>query len=88
MRRYFYMYIPLDIDKEKSTRFVVESDGVPLHDTFKGVVVARNSKAFYFLGHTSNSWVNPISDLKCGCKPSFIPINEDEIRAKFSEVDL
>lgn len=81
----YYMYIPLDIDKDKNTRFVVEVDEIPTTNTFSGRVVARNKKAYYYLGHESIHWVNPIADLKNHHKPSFLPINRDEVKERFEE---
>lgn len=85
MQKQYYMYIPLDIDKQKNTRFVVESDGIPKGSFFHGRVVARNKKSYWYLGATSDGWANPIEDLKHGNKPSFLPINKDEVIAKFDE---
>lgn len=47
MQKRYYMFIPLDIDKDKSSRFVVETDGIPEQDLFFAKVVARNRKAYY-----------------------------------------
>jgi hypothetical protein len=45
MTKQYYMFIPLDIDKDKNTRFVVETDGIiPTDKAFSGKVVARNKK--------------------------------------------
>lgn len=85
MTKQYYMYIPLDIDKEKNTRFVVETDGIPTGNLFSGRVVARNKKAYFYLGGESDQWVNPIADMKNGHKPSFLPINRDEAIARFEE---
>lgn len=85
MTKQYYMFIPLDIDKEKNTRFVVETDGIPTTNLFSGRVVARNKKAYWYLGRESDNWTNPIADLKNGIKPSFLPINRDEVIAKFDE---
>jgi hypothetical protein len=82
------MFIPLDIDKEKNTRFVVETDGIPTSNLFSGKVVARNKKAYWYLGRESDQWANPIADMKEGSKPSFLPINRDEVIAKFEEHSL
>lgn len=88
MQKRYYMFIPLDIDKDKSSRFVVETDGIPERDLFFAKVVARNRKAYYYIGHESSTWCNPIADLKNGHKPSFIPINKDEVEKKFEEFHL
>ena len=88
MNKHYYMYIPLDIDKEKNTRFVVETDGIPTSNLFSGKVVARNKKAYWYLGRESDQWANPIADMREGFKPSFLPINQDEIIAKFEEHSL
>lgn len=88
MQKRYYMFIPLDIDKDKSSRFVVETDGIPERDLFFGKVVARNHKAYYYLGQESSDWCNPIADLRHGHKPSFIPINKDEVEEKFEEVNF
>jgi hypothetical protein len=48
-------------------------------------VVARNKKAYWYLGRESDQWANPIADMKEGSKPSFLPINRDEVIAKFQE---
>jgi hypothetical protein len=86
MTKKYYMYIPLDIDKEKNTRFVVETDGIiPTDKAFSGKVVARNNKSYWYLGAESDNWVNPIVDMMNGNKPSFLPINRDEVIAKFQE---
>lgn len=85
MTKQYYMYIPLDIDKAKNTRFVVETDGIPTANLFSGKVVARNKKAYWYLGRESKTWANPIADMKSGSKPSFLPINRDEAIAKFEE---
>lgn len=77
------MYIPLNFDKQKSTRFVVETDGIPTNELFSGKVVARNDKAYFSLGCDNDRWVNPIHDLQMGAKPSFIPISKDEVMTKF-----
>ncbi len=79
------MYIPLDIDKQKNTRFVVETDGIPTESLFSGRVVARNKKAYWQLGNESKGWTNPITDMKSGSKPSFLPINRDEAKERFDE---
>jgi hypothetical protein len=50
MTKQYYMFIPLDIDKEKNTRFVVETDGIPTGNLFSGRVIARNKKAYWYLG--------------------------------------
>jgi len=88
MNKHYYMFIPLDIDKEKNTRFVVETDGIPTSNLFSGKVVARNKKAYWYLGRESDQWANPIADMKEGSKPSFLPINRDEVIAKFEEHSL
>jgi hypothetical protein len=86
MTKQYYMFIPLDIDKDKNTRFVVETDGIiPTDKAFSGKVVARNKKANWYLGAESDNWVNPIVDMMNGNKPSFLPINQDEVIAKFEE---
>lgn len=85
MTKKYYMYIPLDIDKEKNTRFVIETDGIPTTNLFSGRVVARNKKAYYYLNAESDQWVNPIADMKNGSKPSFLPINQDEAKERFDE---
>ena len=85
MTKQYYMFIPLDIDKEKNTRFVVETDGIPTANLFSGRVVARNKKAYWYLGTESDQWANPVADMKNGSKPSFLPINLDEVIAKFQE---
>jgi hypothetical protein len=85
MTKQYYMYIPLDIDKEKNTRFVVETDGIPTTNLFSGRVVARNKKAYWYLGRESDQWANPIADMKNGSKPSFLPINQDEAKERFDE---
>lgn len=85
MAKQYYMYIPLDIDKQKNTRFVVETDGIPTTNLFTGKVVARNKNAYWYLGRESETWTNPIADMKSGSKPSFLPINLDEAIAKFDE---
>ena len=85
MAKQYYMYIPLDIDKQKNTRFVVETDGIPTSKEFSGRVVARNKKAYYYLGAESIYWANPIADMKNGSKPSFLPINQDEVKERFDE---
>lgn len=85
MTKQYYMFIPLDIDKEKNTRFVVETDGIPTGNLFSGRVIARNKKAYWYLNAECEDWVNPIADLKNGSKPSFLPINRDEAIAKFEE---
>jgi hypothetical protein len=85
MTKKYYMYIPLDIDKEKNTRFVVETDGIPTTNLFSGRVVARNKKAYWYLGRESDQWANPIADMKNGSKPSFLPINQDEAKERFDE---
>jgi len=80
------MFIPLDIDKQKNTRFVVETDGIiPTDKAFSGKVVARNNKSYWYLGAESNNWVNPIVDMMNGNKPSFLPINQDEVKERFEE---
>jgi hypothetical protein len=84
MKRY-YMYIPLDIDKQKNTRFVLETDGIPTTSLFKGKVVARNKKSYWYLGQESSNFVNPIADLEVGGKPSFFPICKDEAMKNFDE---
>jgi hypothetical protein len=88
MNKRYYMYIPLDIDKDKNTRFVIETDGVPTTNLFSGKVVARNKKAYWYLGRESNTWANPVADMKEGSKPSFLPINRDEVIKKFEEHSL
>ena len=88
MQKQYYMFIPLDIDKNKNTRFVVETDGIPTTNLFSGRVVARNSKAHWYLGRESDNWANPIADLREGSKPSFLPINRDEAIARFQEHTL
>lgn len=88
MQKRYYMYLPINIDKDKNTRFVVETDGIPQGDLFTGKVVARNSKAYYQLGSVSDRFVNPVSDLRNGMKPSFIPINPSEVEEKFDESNL
>jgi hypothetical protein len=88
MNKRYYMYIPLDIDKEKNTRFVIETDGIPTTNLFSGKVVARNKKAYWYLGSESTTWANPIADMREGSKPSFLPINRDEVIAKFEEHSL
>jgi hypothetical protein len=80
MKKY-YMYLPLNIDKEKNTRFAIETDEIPTKSLFSGKVVARNAKAYHYLGFSSDNWVNPIEDLKHGQKPSFIPINKEELNS-------
>lgn len=88
MQKRYYMFIPSDIDKDKSSRFVVETDGIPERDLFFAKVVARNPKAYYYLGQESSTWCNPIADLRHGHKPSFLPIHKDEVIEKFKEVDF
>lgn len=85
MNKRYYMYLPLEIDKQKNTRFVVEVDGIPQGNFFHGRVVARNNKAHWYLGYESNQFVNPIADLQSGYKPSFIPISKDEAMKNFDE---
>lgn len=84
MKRY-YMYIPLNIDKDKNTRFVVETDNIPTTRLFSGKVVARNKKAYWYLGQKSDSFANPVNDMMSGYKPSFLPINKDEVISQFDE---
>ena len=79
------MYLPINIDKDKNTRFVVETDGIPQCELFTGKVVARNSKAYWQLGTIQENFVNPISDMRNGMKPSFIPINLLEVKENFKE---
>jgi len=79
------MFIPLDIDKQKNTRFVVETDGIPTTNVFSGKVIARNKKSFHYLRAESNHWANPITDMQRGSKPSFLPINQDEVKERFEE---
>ncbi len=79
------MYLPINIDKDKNTRFVVETDGIPQSELFTGKVVARNSKAYWQLGTIQENFVNPISDMRNGMKPSFIPINLLEVKENFKE---
>jgi hypothetical protein len=79
------MYLPINIDKYKNTRFVVETDGIPQSELFTGKVVARNSKAYWQLGTIQENFVNPISDMRNGMKPSFIPINLLEVKENFKE---
>ena len=85
MQKRYYMYLPINIDKNKNTRFVVETDGIPQSDLFTGKVVARNSKSYYQLGTIQEKFVNPISDMRNGMKPSFIPINLLEVKENFKE---
>lgn len=85
MQKRYYMYLPINIDKNKNTRFVVETDGIPQSDLFTGKVVARNSKSYYQLGTIQENFVNPISDMRNGMKPSFIPINLLEVKENFKE---
>jgi len=85
MQKRYYMYLPMNIDKEKNTRFVVETDGIPQSDLFTGRVVARNSKAYFHLGRVMNEWVNPMADLRNGMQPSFIPISLSEVKEKFEQ---
>jgi hypothetical protein len=85
MQKRYYMYLPINIDKDKNTRFVVETDGIPQSELFTGKVVARNSKAYWQLGTIQENFVNPISDMRNGMKPSFIPINLLEVKENFKE---
>jgi hypothetical protein len=85
MQKHYYMYLPINIDKDKNTRFVVETDGIPQSELFTGKVVARNSKAYWQLGTIQENFVNPISDMRNGMKPSFIPINLLEVKENFKE---
>jgi len=85
MQKHYYMYLPINIDKYKNTRFVVETDGIPQSELFTGKVVARNSKAYWQLGTIQENFVNPISDMRNGMKPSFIPINLLEVKENFKE---
>jgi hypothetical protein len=85
MQKRYYMYLPINIDKDKNTRFVVETDGIPQTELFTGKVVARNSKAYYQLGVVNNRFVNPVADMRNGMKPSFIPINLSEVKENFKE---
>jgi hypothetical protein len=85
MQKHYYMYLPINIDKDKNTRFVVETDGIPQTELFTGKVVARNSKAYWQLGTIQENFVNPISDMRNGMKPSFIPINLLEVKENFKE---
>lgn len=88
MQKRYYMYLPMNIDKDKNTRFVVETDGIPQGDLFTGKVVARNSKAYYYLGRVMDTFVNPMADLRNGMQPSFIPISPSEVKEKFDESNL
>jgi hypothetical protein len=85
MQKRYYMYLPINIDKDKNTRFVVETDGIPQTELFTGKVVARNSKAYYQLGAVNDRFVNPVADMRNGMKPSFIPINLSEVKEKFEQ---
>jgi hypothetical protein len=85
MTKRYYMYLPLDIDKNKNTRFVIETDGIPTTALFSGKVVARNKKAYWYLGQSADRFVNPIEDLKHGMKPSFIPICKEQAIENFDE---
>lgn len=85
MSKRYYMFIPLNIDRDKNTRFVVETDGIPTGNLFTGRVVATNKKSYWWLGRKSDQWVNPIADLKSGNKPSFLPINVDEVKEQFND---
>ena len=83
--KYYYMYIPFNIDKQKNTRFVVETDGIPVNNLFSGKVVARNKNSPCYLGRESDQWTNHVKDMMNGHKPSFIPINKDEAIEWFDE---
>lgn len=79
------MYLPSNIDKDKNTRFVVETDGIPQGDLFTGKVVARNSKAYYNLYRVMDTFVNPMADLRNGMTPSFIPVSLSTVKEKFEQ---
>lgn len=89
--KYYWLYIGHNITKEKSKRFVLETEKIPSIDSahFSGRVVALGDKAPpYHLGYSCNDWCNPIWDILQGHCAEFVQIPEYQIREMFPNNNL
>lgn len=82
--KYYFLHLPLEIDRAKNERFVIETEELPrLGYKFSGRVVARGKKATHPINYFSHNWCNPLDDVAKGWQPSFIPIARHRVLEMF-----
>ena len=84
MNTRYFLYIGLDLDKKKNERFVIRVDDYnPEKSLMKGVVVARNDRAYHYLAYENDTFVNPATD-PFAC---FLSIGKLMINDKMTHID-